>query len=101
MSGRIYTSRRYQRNHPPSVPPLKGGKNDPSLSLSLDRVAIDGIKFPSPLRGEGKGEGEFIISGKNGYVMCITGVDKTAQQARKNANTLIEKIIIPKMFLSE
>jgi hypothetical protein len=94
----IHFSEVSQKYHPPSIPPLKGGKNNPSLSLSPDRVAMDGIKLPSPLRGEGQGEGEYIISGKSGYVMCVTGVGETVQDAREKACKVIDKIVIPKMF---
>jgi phosphoribosylamine---glycine ligase len=45
----IHFSEVSQKYHPPLIPPLKGGKNNPSLSLSPDRVAMDGIKLPSPL----------------------------------------------------
>ncbi len=44
------------------------------------------------------GEKEYRIAAKNGYVMCVTGIGRTIQEAREKAYRLINKIIIPKMF---
>ena len=41
---------------------------------------------------------EYSISGVSGYVMCVTGVGETVQDAREKAGSLIDKIVIPKMF---
>jgi phosphoribosylamine--glycine ligase len=41
---------------------------------------------------------EYSISGISGYVMCVTGVGETVQDAREKACRLIDKIVIPKMF---
>ena len=56
------------------------------------------IHFSEVSRLNGKGKTEHIISGKSGYVMCVTGVGKTVQKARERAYSLIGKIVIPKMF---
>ena len=47
---------------------------------------------------EGLPEREFIISGKSGYVMCVTSSDKKAEEARKKTYSLADKIVIPRMF---
>ncbi|MEI6154429.1 MAG: phosphoribosylglycinamide synthetase C domain-containing protein [Deltaproteobacteria bacterium] len=44
-----------------------------------------------------KGE-EYILAASNGYALCVTGVGKTAFEARKNAYRLTDKVVIPKMF---
>jgi phosphoribosylamine---glycine ligase len=38
------------------------------------------------------------ISGENGFVMHVSGRGSTIAEARTNAYTLIEKVMIPKMF---
>jgi len=66
----------------------------------------DVSKLPSPLVGEGKGEGEssdnqnaeYYIAAKSGYVLCVTGTGSTVEQARESAYRLTDKILIPKMF---
>jgi len=42
----------------PLSPPIKGAENNPSLLLLLDKGRMGGL-LPSPLVGEGKGEGIF------------------------------------------
>ncbi|MBI4822663.1 MAG: hypothetical protein HY805_00305 [Nitrospirae bacterium] len=43
------------KSHPPSIPPVKGGKTLKELSLPMEKIYI----IPSPLAGEGEGEGEY------------------------------------------
>lgn len=43
-------------------------------------------------------DGSLFISGKNGFVLHVSGVGKTLEDARKQAYSLIEKIIVPKKF---
>ena len=45
-----------------------------------------------------KNTGELYISSKKGYVLHISGVGKTVKEARKKVYSLINKIVIPKMF---
>lgn len=47
---------------------------------------------------EGLPESDFIISGKSGYVMCVTGTGPNVRKARARAYSLIEKIVIPRLF---
>ncbi|MBM4310796.1 MAG: hypothetical protein FJ119_07610 [Deltaproteobacteria bacterium] len=49
-------------------------------------------------RGSKNGDSEYSIVSCSGYVLCVTGVGDTAEQARDKAYGLIEKIVIPKMF---
>lgn len=42
--------------------------------------------------------GEYYISRDSGFVLHVSGVAKTVQQARTNAYSLIRKIVVPKMF---
>jgi phosphoribosylamine---glycine ligase len=44
------------------------------------------------------GKSRYCIAGSNGYILYVTGFGKTAKNAKKKANKLVEKIIIPKMF---
>ena len=46
---------------PSPTPPIKGGDNAPQPPLNL-RGGEGGVMFPSPLAGEGKGEGYHIFS---------------------------------------
>lgn len=43
-------------------------------------------------------KGEYVISAKSGYVLCVTGFGKTIEKAREAAYGLIKKICIPRMF---
>lgn len=45
-----------------------------------------------------KESGKYCISGRNGFILYITGVGEDVQEARKNVYDLIDKIVIPKMF---
>lgn len=40
----------------------------------------------------------FCISGSNGYILYVTGCGESAKEARKDAYSLIDKLVIPKMF---
>jgi len=42
--------------------------------------------------------GKFMIAGKNGFILYISGSGKSIMEARKRAYSLVRKIIIPKMF---
>jgi len=41
---------------------------------------------------------EYFVAANGGYVLCVTGRGKTVQRAREKAYSLIDKIVIPKMF---
>jgi phosphoribosylamine--glycine ligase len=41
---------------------------------------------------------EYILAGNEGYALCVTGIGSTIREAREKAYSLIDKIIIPKMF---
>jgi phosphoribosylamine---glycine ligase len=56
------------------------------------------IHFSEVSRCLNNNKHEYIIAGKSGYVMCVTGLDKTVQDARENAWRIIDKIVMPKMF---
>jgi len=43
-------------------------------------------------------EAQFFVSSKTGFVLHITGMGKTVSEARKNTYTLVENVVIPKMF---
>jgi len=45
-----------------------------------------------------KGKKQYYISDDRGYVLYVTGMGKTVEEARKKTYKIIEKIIIPKMF---
>lgn len=45
-----------------------------------------------------KKNNHYKIAGKNGFIAYITGMGSTIEAARKNVYSLIDKIIIPKMF---
>lgn len=44
------------------------------------------------------GQNSFYISGSNGFILYVTGLGDSVQEARDHAYSIIKKIIIPKMF---
>jgi phosphoribosylamine--glycine ligase len=65
----------------------------------LSQEELDNLHFDEVGSAESKiGEREYRIAAKNGYVMCVTGVGRTIQEARNAAYKLVDKLIIPKMF---
>lgn len=48
-------------------------------------------------KGKNKKE-EYYISSKSGYILTVTGMGKTVNEARKKAYDTVSKIIIPKVF---
>jgi len=56
------------------------------------------IHFSEVSRKLNNNEYKYIISGVSGYVMCVTGLGETVQDAREKTCRLIDKIVIPKMF---
>jgi phosphoribosylamine--glycine ligase len=40
----------------------------------------------------------YTIAGSNGYIVYVTGMGKTIEEARQKAYALVDKIVIPKMF---
>lgn len=40
----------------------------------------------------------YVVAGKSGYVLCVTGHDKSIQKASSQAYGLTEKLCLPRMF---
>jgi len=62
----------------------------------LSKEEMDHIHFEEV--SYNKKKKHYYISGKNGYVLHVSGVGKTVEEARKKAYGIIDKIVIPKMF---
>lgn len=45
-----------------------------------------------------KKEKEYYISSKTGHILTISGIGKNVKEARKKTYSIIDKIVIPKMF---
>lgn len=60
----------------------------------LTEEESDRIHFSEVYRNDD----EYTIAAKSGYVMCVTSTDKNAEEARKKAYSLADKIVIPRMF---
>lgn len=75
--------------------------NAPNPPLSL-RGGEGGVNFRLFYAGKGGFPGDnradYIIAAKSGYVVCVTGVGKTVEEARRKAYSLTDKIVIPRMF---
>lgn len=50
------------------------------------------------LHSNGNGKEYYQIAGSNGYILYVTGTGKNITEARAQAYSLIDKIVIPKMF---
>jgi len=51
-----------------------------------------------PFQEVSRDEKGYYVSGKNGYVLHVSGFGETVEGAREKIYKLIEKIVIPKMF---
>jgi len=91
-----------------AVPPFPyrmetGRYNPDGLNIHFTRPLSDTdmhhVHFSDVMkRGKNNGRPEYTVVTRSGYVMCVTGVGKTAEQARTKAYSLIDKIVIPKMY---
>lgn len=45
-----------------------------------------------------QGNNQFYIAGRNGFILYVTGVGRTVAKARAQAYSLVNKLVIPKMF---
>ena len=43
-------------------------------------------------------KGDYVVAGKSGYVLCVTGHDKSIKKASLQAYGLAEKLCLPRMF---
>lgn len=71
------------------------------IKIYFDEVAqknMEHIHFEDVSMRKVKGKEEYYISDDRGYVLYVTAVGKTAEEARKKAHELITHIHIPKMF---
>jgi phosphoribosylamine---glycine ligase len=59
---------------------------------------MDHIHFEEVSIKNEEGDREYYISSKTGFILHVTGMGKTAEEAKKNVYSLAENIIIPKMF---
>ncbi|MDD4989807.1 MAG: hypothetical protein PHW31_00655 [Candidatus Pacebacteria bacterium] len=63
----------------------------------LSKKEWDRIHFEEVSLKEEKKK-QYYISGSNGYILYITGFGRTPEKARKQVYSLVNKIVIPKMF---
>lgn len=59
----------------------------------FEHIHLEGVSF----KKDGS-EGKYYISGKDGFVLHVSGAGKTVEEARDKTYNLIKKIVIPKMF---
>lgn len=59
----------------------------------MNRLHFEEVSIKRVGRGN-----RYCVAGSNGYILYVTGTGKTVQAARKQAYSLIDKIVIPKMF---
>jgi phosphoribosylamine---glycine ligase len=65
----------------------------------LSKEEFDRLHFEEVILKQGlKGKKYFQIAGSNGYILYVTGFGKTIAEAQNQAYSLIDKIVIPKMF---
>lgn len=64
----------------------------------LSKNDFEHIHFEEVFIKRENGIKKYSIAGNTGYVMYITGLGKTINEARKKVYNIINKIIIPKMF---
>lgn len=69
------------------------------FNAELTEEECNHIHFSEVSRKQSREQGfEYTVSAGSGYVMCVTGGGHTVEEARHRAYSLVEKIVIPKMF---
>jgi phosphoribosylamine--glycine ligase len=64
---------------------------------SLTESEMDSIHFEE-VSLKNHNSSQYCIAGSNGYILYVSGIGKTIQEARENVYRLVDKIVIPKMF---
>lgn len=64
----------------------------------LTKDELNRIHFEEVLGKKIKEKERYFVAGSNGYILYVTGTGKTVQAAREQAYSLVDKIVIPKMF---
>jgi phosphoribosylamine--glycine ligase len=65
---------------------------------SLSDEDMKHIHFEEIALNNSKGEQEYSIAGRGGFVLYVTGSDSSVQEARRKAYHLARNVILPKMF---
>lgn len=90
-----------------TVPPFPYRTHDKNICDSniniffkkeLTKEELSHIHFEGVSARSANGKETYYTAGNLGYVLYITGSGKTVQEARKKVYSIIDKIIIPKMF---
>lgn len=90
-----------------TVPPFPYRTSDKTLyqkgvniffNREISKEDFPHIHFEGVLSKKVKGKHVYCTAGNLGYVLYITNSGKTVQEARKRVYSIIDKIIIPKMF---
>lgn len=66
--------------------------------LFKEKLTVDELNRVHFEEVSSNGKNNYCIAGSNGFILYVTGSGKTVQEARKKAYSLIDKIVIPKMF---
>ena len=64
----------------------------------LSDKEMNRVHFEEVAMKRTNGKSRYFIAGSNGYILYITGLGNTVQKAREQAYSLVEKIVIPKVF---
>lgn len=76
---------------------LKGA--DILFRQKLTKEELNRLHFEEvSLRKSNDGKNYYSIAGNNGYILYVSGFGRSVADARKQAYSLIDKIVIPKMF---
>jgi phosphoribosylamine--glycine ligase len=89
-----------------ATPPFPFGRDNSKETLygvniyfdKLDIKELESIHFESISIRAGKDNGQYFISGRDGYIAYTTAVADTIEKARLKSLNIIKKIIIPKAF---
>lgn len=68
------------------------------LFKNIGQEDMNHIHFEEISKRKNKKRDHYYISSKTGFVLHVTGMGKTVEEAREKTYGLIKKIIIPKMF---
>ncbi len=64
----------------------------------LTEGELNRLHFEEVSLKRSNGKNNYCIAGSNGFILYVTGSGQTVQEAREAAYSLIDKIVIPKMF---
>ncbi len=66
---------------------------------NLTEEEMNSIHFEEvSLKNQNHNSSQYCVAGSNGYILYVSGTGETMQKSRERVYSLVDKIVIPKMF---